>query len=224
VLAGGGTLFSLDLSRLHPVLGTLGVLREYLTFGLVFVFCALFPDGRFVPRRMRWVVLGASLLGLVGLFGDALLAWLDWPDALAVVPGLVVLAVLLKAQGYRSARVSDWRQRQQQKWVGTGFAVWLLVTAAMPILPQNSARGAGFDLIAQAILNGAAVLAPLSLAIAVLRYGLWEIDVLLSCCAQPRTRPRAPRKTWPFRWWPPAPSPRCSSPCERESRPGSIAC
>jgi signal transduction histidine kinase len=184
VLAGGGTLFSLDLTRIHPVLGTLGQVREYLMFSLFVLFLGLFPDGQFVPRHLRWLFFGAVVLGLAAFTGDSPVNWWLWPGLLPVIPSLALTVVLLGAQGYRYVRRSDTRQRQQQKWVVAGFSVWLAVTLLMPILPlilpQVPVRGSPADLLMQAVLNGAAVLAPLSLAIAVLRYRLWDIDVLIN--------------------------------------------
>jgi signal transduction histidine kinase len=184
VLAGGGTLFSLDLTRIHPLLGTLGQTREFLTFVLFALFLGMFPDGHFMPRQTRWIIVGAAALGLAALSGDSPLNWSTWPGLLPLIPWLAVAVALLGAQVYRYVRTSDTSRRLQQKWVVASFVIWLAVTVFMPMLPRMlpevPARGSAADLLLQVVLNGAAVLAPVSLAIAVLRYRLWDIDVLIN--------------------------------------------
>jgi signal transduction histidine kinase len=184
VLAGGGTLFSLDLTRIHPVLGALGQFRDYLVLVLIALFLGVFPDGRWVPRRFRWLAFVAGALGLAAFTGDSPLNWWLWPGLLPAIPSLTLLVVLLGGQMFRYLRSSTTQQRQQQKWVMAGFSVWLLVTLLMPILPhilpQVPARGSAADLVMQSVLNGAAVIAPVSLAIAVLRHRLWDIDILIN--------------------------------------------
>src|SRR5712692_5021510 len=55
VLGGAGTLPVLPaLGQIQPQLGRLGDLMFLLNQGLSPAVYGLFPDGRFVPRRMRW--------------------------------------------------------------------------------------------------------------------------------------------------------------------------
>jgi hypothetical protein len=151
----------------------------------------LFPDGRFVPSWTRWLVLGWGLYVLATLawpqlqaplsFGQALrpdqILWISWDMLWA---GAAVLS-----QVYRYNRVSTPMQRQQTKWVVFGFAVFFAAGSAgiallivAPFKIDNSltvlARLAGPALI----LAGVAVL-PLSIGISILRYRLWDIDIII---------------------------------------------
>ena len=76
---------------------------------------ALFPDGRFVPRWTRWLVLYSVLLVATTLY----LSLTYW-GAFTVV----TLLGAIYAQVYRYRRVSTPAERQQTKWVLFGFLVW----------------------------------------------------------------------------------------------------
>ena len=150
---------------------------------LVLVFL-LFPSGQFVPPWMRWTL-------VVFLVGDSSFFFPDTP-LLPNVPvsqlgWLVVVgefSTVAAAQLYRYRRVSSPRERQQTKWVIFGLAVpitvYLLLTVLglfFPLLPQRSP----LSLLAS---NEAAftlpLFLPLSFGFAMLRYRLWEIDLIIN--------------------------------------------
>src|SRR5215210_7835887 len=102
------------LEAVHPAWS----LPVKFAWGTLFVtlllFPFLFPDGRFVPRRTRFLAGFLGLGAVVALFfggGSAS----DPPDSLGmvIIVGLLAGAV---AQIYRYLRVSDPVQRQQTKW------------------------------------------------------------------------------------------------------------
>ncbi len=141
-----------------------------------YVFFFAFPDGRFVPR---WTALWTVALGVVffsPLAGNPLYA------------GIVVLAFLsaLLAQVYRYWRVSNATQRSQARWVL--YTILLIVLGesvaqgVVPIvLPAVAVEGSA-KLVYSLLLNGLATLyglLPVSIAIAILRYHLWSIDVII---------------------------------------------
>src|SRR5215217_6189695 len=80
---------------------------------------ALFPDGRFVPRWTRWLIVSSIAL-VAAIFYLPLAYW-----------GVFMVAILLSAicaQVYRYRRVSTPTERQQTKWVLFGFLLsWLLI-------------------------------------------------------------------------------------------------
>jgi len=153
----------------------------------------LLPDGRLRSRRWRLVVaatvagvamfmVGGSLapgqltngpipidkpFGLPGLAGKI--------AAAAVVPGLVLYALSLPAAllcVVLRFRVARGTERQQLRWVAAGATVAVLVL----VLP-----GLGGRVHVPAFLPPVAVLAvPVSVAVAVLRYRLWDLDRLIS--------------------------------------------
>jgi hypothetical protein len=168
-----------------PVLPVLGPLIFTFVGLSIFPLFALFPDGRFVPRWFRWLMPPWIVYALVQFLGA--------PPAGGVTagpPGSVSqLAFLLGigAQVYRYRRVSNPLQRQQTKWVVLGFSFWLVCLAAV-ILVLNlvpALRGGGvaeffFDRYAFALVGLVPILAiPVSFGVAILRYRLWDIDILI---------------------------------------------
>ena len=89
---------------------------------------------------------------------------------------------MLFSQIYRYRNVSNPVQRQQTKWVLfsiivllTGdFSVWLLGNIFLSLsLTQNS-------LLYETVSNFTLLLIPLSISIAILRYRLWDIDIIIN--------------------------------------------
>jgi len=159
-----------------------GVLQG-LGWVAVFPLAYLFPDGRFVPRWSRWAAVGwaaylpaVALLVLVGQGSDG--------DSLVeTLPLLVLFSTCLVAAAHRYRRVSTPEQRLQTRGVVAALMLWFVVallTIATPmrsLLEQESAAG----LVANAVVLLAsylvAVLLPASIAVSVLRYRLYEVDV-----------------------------------------------
>src|SRR5262249_3373360 len=89
------------------------------------------------------------------------------------------------AQIYRYRRVATLVQRQQIKWVVFGFAVGILLLSGtvvmalfVPSLPHVGSLCQGFLVTALGNLYG--FLIALCFGIAILRYRLWNIDVILT--------------------------------------------
>lgn len=149
-----------------------------------YVFFCVFPSGRFVPRWMRWVALLWAAGWLLQLFPNASLAALGG----SITNGLlfaVVIALLVLAQVYRYRRSSSFAQRQQTKWVVYGFVVGIsgflgiLILGNVVLSPdqQNSILGI---LIFNTLVYGLFLLIPITIALAILRSRLWEIDTLIN--------------------------------------------
>src|SRR6266567_1505456 len=86
-------------------------------------FLYLFPNGRFVPRWMRWLVGGWVIYsGVVYFFPDSWLNTFWFTDLLFA--GLLVS--LLMAQVYRYRQVSSQVERQQTKWVVFGMSICVI--------------------------------------------------------------------------------------------------
>lgn len=151
------------------VLGIGGIL-------LIVLFPFWFPDGRFVPRSARWraaLVLVSFLVPLTVLatVADGVYASMMSAFATLMVAGVSSLV-------YRYRHLSTPVERQQIKWVLLGVALqltwigWLLFWLSR------------FGPIQALILLHLGILVPIALpvtiAFSVLRYRLWDIDLLIN--------------------------------------------
>ncbi len=142
-------------------------------------FLFVFPDGRFVPRFMRWVALGWVVVQLPGP--------LLTPEArdaynVAVVPAFLIgFGCVAVSQVYRYRRVSSRVQRLQTRWTAVGFVAAMLVYAGTGVLqlffPQVREPLPG--LVLTIVADVAIVLVPVSLAVALLRHGLFDVDAVI---------------------------------------------
>ena len=155
----------------------------------------VFPNGRFAPRWSGAVVSVAVVViaGLGMLEGSETIA--DEIDFALYVGAL--FGVL--AQVYRYRRVSGPAERQQTKWVVLGLtsyiAGFVIFIIGFLYLPQPSgttgpvdaawgttfsALGSQADIAAYVAIFALQLMFPLSLAVAILRQRLWDIDVVLN--------------------------------------------
>src|SRR5712692_3979495 len=186
VLFGGATytsLLDLGLRTLAPAWYWLVGGLELLAQVCVPTFFLLFPSGRFVPRWTRWGVLVFVLYEVWYVFQPS--AYLG---QLAGVSALVFAALILGLVGlqvYRYRRVSTFRERQQTKWVVFGlvvalggFALFLIIGSLF--LPAEVGNSPLAGLILTTVVNGFLLLIPISIAIAILRSRLYDIDTIIN--------------------------------------------
>src|SRR5260221_14348753 len=146
-------------------------------------FFLLFPSGRFAPRSTRW-----SLLVFVLYEGWYVFQPSAYLCQLAGVSALVFAALILCMVGlqvYRYRRVSTFRERQQTKWVVFGlvvalggFALFLIIGSLF--LPAEVGNSPLAGLILTTVVYGFLLLIPISIAIAILRSQLYDIDIIIN--------------------------------------------
>jgi signal transduction histidine kinase len=170
-------LFTLDLS---PIWTASARAVYFVAVASAILFFYVFPDGHFVPRWSRW--LGLASVGVVtptSLFPSSFLSLWRHPLLNALLSAGIVGALVF-AQGYRYKQVSNAAQRQQTKWVVFGTVAALGgygAFTAVDLLLQST-------LLASLLGNTAffvlLLLIPISIAVAVLRYRLYDIDVVIN--------------------------------------------
>jgi signal transduction histidine kinase len=155
----------------------------------------LFPDGHFLSRRWRWVGIATlvNMAVIVAVQMFASFSFTPWPNPLAIPAvtaldnaigttfgaGTAVLAIVALVSFILRYRRATGEVRQQIKWVMFSIALlppFLVVSALTP------AQGAPPPL---AILNGvlnflATLSTPVCVGIAMLRFRLYDIDVVIS--------------------------------------------
>ena len=175
------------LTSTQPVLRLPVDVLHFLGSACFSLLLYLFPDGRFLPRWTRWIALiWIAWLAPRYWFPEwpPSNTWLIWPNLIIWLGGL---GGAIYSQVYRYRRVSNTVQRQQTKWAVFGIAmaltlfliVNLVVSAVALPLPTSTSKLAAL-MIGAALMSGALLLIPLSIGIAILRYHLFDIDILIN--------------------------------------------
>jgi hypothetical protein len=170
------------LAQLYPALGFLGFMTNQIGTTVNLVLIWIFPTGRFVPAWSRWTFL------LILVFGVLATLFPDTPFTPIVVPiALILIGSGVFAQVYRYRRVSNPVERQQTKWVILALLiaplVWavggLLLPAIFPALTHTSENAAPYNLVRSTINSFANLLIPLAIGLSILRYRLFDIDIII---------------------------------------------
>jgi hypothetical protein len=169
----------------YPNLGLLINILSWIGASLIALFVLLFPNGRFTPRWAVWVFIAiATIIFIVtSQFNNF---WSPLSD-FTVLFNSALLLLIFSVIGlliYRYVRVSNQVERQQTKWAVIGFA-WMLISIPIwglffyaDVFPPGSARllaslaGWTFVLILLTLI-------PITLTIAIMRYRLWDIDLII---------------------------------------------
>jgi signal transduction histidine kinase len=188
-----GTNFS-PVSYVLPIalgltspLGILCTAVQALVFSSIALFFSLFPNGRFVPGWTRWVTLAYLACQLpFSVPSNWPFSMVRWPPLLfaSVILGLTLPLVF--AQLYRYRSVSTALERQQTKWIVFGMTFGFLADMAnllpaflFPALRQPGPAHVLYTVFSEGTLI-LFLLVPLAISFAVLRYRLWDIDVLIN--------------------------------------------
>jgi len=159
-----------------PLVQQLDLVLAAISSTLLLCLFYVFPDGRFVPRWTRWAA--AVLIGVQ--FGRLFFEEVYMERGLLLIGLLFMTAPV--AQIYRYFRVSDPVQRQQIKWVVFGLAVTVppIGIALVFFSGKNFFEPGTFtERLGYFFWISFLVIFPLSITISMLRYRLWDIDVII---------------------------------------------
>ena len=161
--------------------------RGLQVLGEVFavLFFLTFPDGRFVPR---WTPLLAVAFLAFQIPGDLFPDIYSGSPALNLTQTLVFMCSVLGMVGsqvYRYRNVSMPDQRRQTKWVvfGTALAISLLFTLLAPLflfIPRVAEASPFVLFLIGNVIPLIMLLIPLSVGMAMLRSGLFDIDLVIN--------------------------------------------
>jgi hypothetical protein len=178
LIALGGVAFSPANSILlvtQSVVSPMVDILQNLGYFSLLILLLAFPDGRFKPRWVRW-----SLPVLIVIL---------LPEPFLVAGFIAILGYVLLAiysQVFRFRHVSGALQRQQAKWVAVGLASqlivmgsWIFIAVRFPAHVPSSERTTALLVIVPIVILLGSVF-PISVTVAILRYRLWDIDLVIN--------------------------------------------
>lgn len=143
-----------------------------VTFAIIYAVFMLFPSGRFAPS-WSWALLAACIV---------------WFAAISAAPTLTVLflgyplflGAAVACQIYRFRAVSTPVQRQQTRWAVFGLVTALLANQAFWFTSGFTPLGKTiYPPIAYLVVYGSVLFIPVTFFIAIQRYRLYEIDIII---------------------------------------------
>jgi hypothetical protein len=176
-----GTLYvTFTLLGSHSAWQMLAIVLNVLGNGVFFLVCSLFPNGRFVPRWTRWLLPCWVVSGMVFLFfRDVSFLYLVYNLVWLGEAVLIVIALF-----YRYHYASSPLECQQTKWVIFGICVASIIviglTVPILIFPSFGQAGSFYQLVIGPAYILDVLIVPLSIGLAILRYRLWDIDILIN--------------------------------------------
>lgn len=174
--------------------------------GIALNFWYTFPDGRFVPGCTRWLALGWIAISLVpiSIFGvvhpgnywlssplsvslGASYPWNWWLTRLFALVRIAFYGSVALALLYRYRRRATPIQRQQIKWVVFALAIFVgevivaelavfVIPSSFPVLGLLTQLYQHINVLTPLVYS----FIPLSIGMALLRYRLWDIDLLIN--------------------------------------------
>lgn len=157
---------------------------EFFGQSAIIPFFYVFPNGRFAPSWTRWLaVIGISAQIPSNFLFTGIWSRVAWADPILLATAVVAYAGLPLAQTYRYRHISSPIERQQTKWVV--FAVVIAITFTLFVFllvpPATSPRRTAFNnVLGDTLWNVTFLPIPLAIAVSVLRYRLWDIDLVIN--------------------------------------------
>lgn len=173
-----------SFSKVFPIWNALVTFLAFLGESCFFLFLYIFPDGRFIPRWTSSI--GLLIVIVLGYFYIAIqLPTLPFLAKLLISTQIFwVLALFLFGLGiqlYRYWRISNRIQRQQTKLVVLGTSIAIMLYSAQAIVSSVVTPTPMIALLIDTTIGFLALmLIPISIGIAILRYQLWNISIIIN--------------------------------------------
>lgn len=172
----------------HPIRAIIGKLMVTFAISLFYLLFFIFPSGRFVPG---WTILPALAWGLqiffINFFWNTPLNNWFWPPIAGALELVVLLPCAVYAQIHRYRSVSQPVERQQMKWLFFGMTTTLTIFVGFNIPltlgafgPPDNPTSLVAAVVMRTIFPLGFLAVPATLAIAILRHRLFEIDVIIN--------------------------------------------
>lgn len=169
-------------SRLHAGANPYWLDAWYVfVFSLLILFFYLFPVGRFISAMTTGLAAALGIWMVLGLLDRALLPWnLPRSQFISVATFWISTGVIALIYRYRHSAVF---QREQIRWIVWGAvasAIGLVLQIFPPLFSLNASTQVIYDFLLYPLGQVFKALLPLSVAFAILRYHLWNIDLILN--------------------------------------------
>src|SRR6266516_1219543 len=179
VSIGLGAFFPSTTYPPYVIFGYIGVPCIFAALGY---FLVTFPDGHFIPR-WSWLLVVLWMVQAIFYVIPGPFNIMFWPPLPSAAEEVLTFGGMLGVLIYRYVRVFSSSQRRQAKWLLFGFG-GLIVLGTLYDLIGSLIPGLGAPDSLYQLANGTFtfvlfLFVPLSVAIAILRFRLWEIDVLI---------------------------------------------
>jgi tRNA A-37 threonylcarbamoyl transferase component Bud32 len=170
-------------SGITVLLGTISALAEICQLAAFYIF----PNGRFVPNWLKWLLFVWIPYRLVAWVAGYPQGLSDTVRLIDLLTQLSFFGVGIAAQAYRYRQAEALVHRQQTKWIIFGMSVAVLALVlyvglgiVVPVLRVPDTARLIYVVAGTLLTHAALLVIPISAAISILRYRLWAIDVIIN--------------------------------------------
>jgi signal transduction histidine kinase len=166
------------LADLYPWLDWLARFVDVSSLAFWPLFC-VFPDGRFVPRWSRWLLIPHALLALT-LLAPSAFTGIGHLGAMQAIWMLTYSVAIVGFQAHRYRHVADESQRRQLRLVLAGLVAIAVSLPLASALAAGTLTGAASTALTTTIYTASVLLCMATLWIALLRYHLFDIALIVN--------------------------------------------
>jgi len=175
-----------EFGSIHPNLFVPGLVAGLIGPIIMVTFIYLMPNGRFFPRwaYIPWLCSVLLLFPLTLL--NVVFSLPNWAGSLVNAAGVGSVLLGIATQMYRYVKEANSVERQQTKWAIFGVVVlaatvllWVPVFGGVLSIPSGRTRLLA-NISTWTLIYLGQYFLPIAITIAILRYKLWNIDVIIN--------------------------------------------